>query len=123
MGNVDIAPTVLSAAGIRRPPLDGRSLLRTRARTRILLEYWKEPGKGIPTWASLRTRAYQYVEYRRRGRVFFREYYDLVRDPWQLRNLLGDGRSSNNPNVRGLHVRLSLDRRCVGTGASVRSCP
>ncbi len=48
VGNVDIAPTVLSAAGIEanpaRPPLDGRSLLRSRGRPRILLEYWKEDG-------------------------------------------------------------------------------
>jgi arylsulfatase A-like enzyme len=121
VGNIDIAPTVLSAAGIRRP-LDGRSLLRARARARILLEYWKESGQEIPTWASLRTRTYQYIEYRRRGRVFFREYYDLVRDPWQLHNLLGDGNSRNNPNVMKLHTQLKLDRRCVGTGAS-RTCP
>jgi arylsulfatase A-like enzyme len=127
VGNVDIAPTVLSATGIgpgpATPPLDGRSLLRSQARSRILLEYWKEKGQEIPTWASLRTRTSQYIEYYRRGRMFFREYYDLVRDPWQLRNLLGDGRTSNNPNVRGLHARLRLDRRCVGRGTSPGSCP
>ena len=95
VGNVDIAPTVLSAAGIApdpaKPPLDGRSLLDSGRRGRMLLEYWKEPGRPIPTWASLRTRRFQYVEYYRDGRRVFREYYNLLRGPWQLRNLLADG--------------------------------
>jgi arylsulfatase A-like enzyme len=44
--NVDIAPTVLEAAGIpqdpAKPPLDGRSLLAPDARNRLLLERWRE---------------------------------------------------------------------------------
>ncbi|MGH3010920.1 MAG: hypothetical protein ACRDMY_03605 [Gaiellaceae bacterium] len=55
--------------------------------------------------------------------MFFREYYNLVRDPWQLRNFLRDGSRSNNPNVRRLHAQLRLERRCRGTGTSARSCP
>ena len=128
VGNVDIAPTVLSAARIApdpaKPPLDGRSLLAPGRRGRMLLEYWKERGQPIPTWASLRTRRYQYIEYYTSdGRRSFREYYNLVRDRWQLRNLLGDARAANDPNVRRLQARLARDRRCAGRGASPRPCP
>jgi arylsulfatase A-like enzyme len=124
-GTVDIAPTVLDAAGVatdpRKPPLDGRSLLSREKRTRIVLEYWR--GRAVPTWASLRTRRYQYIEYYTdSNRRFFREYYDLARDPWQLRNLLRDGNRANNPNVRALSRQLRHDRRCVGT-TGARSCP
>lgn len=116
-GTVDIAPTVLEAAGVApdpaKPPLDGHSLLSDATRGRIVLESWR--GKGIPTWASLRTRRYQYVEYYRHGRPFFREYYDLLRDPWQLRNLLRDAVPANDPEVAALSRQLRRDRRCAGT--------
>ena len=71
-GTVDIAPTVLDAAGVAadpaKPPLDGRSLLRSRKRNRVLLEYWREGNRMYPTWASTRTRSFQYVEYYRDDR-------------------------------------------------------
>ena len=123
-GTVDIAPTVLDAAGVApdptKPPLDGRSLLSGEGRTRIVLEYWR--GSWIPTWASLRTRRYQYVEYYRDGKPFFREYYDVVRDPWQLRNLLRDGNTANDPAVAPLSRQLRRDRRCAGTTGRT-ACP
>lgn len=119
--NIDIAPTVLDAAGVdpdRTHPIDGRSLLQRTERDRLLLEQW---GGGPGTWASIRTRTYQYVEYYRSARgksIRSREYYDLDSDPWQLHNLLGDRKKSNDPNVRRLSRRLAVDRRCVGG-----SCP
>ena len=124
-GTVDIAPTVLDAAGVApdpaKPPLDGRSLVSGERRTRIVLEYWR--GRGIPSWASLRTRRHQYVEYYTdRGRRFFREYYNLARDPWQLRNLLRDGNPANNPHVTALSRQLQHDRQCRGT-TGARACP
>jgi arylsulfatase A-like enzyme len=118
--NIDIAPTVLTAAGLAPAadaPMDGRSLLDPYRRDRLLLEFWaKAP---VPSWASTRTASYQYIEYYDRdGRVVFREYYDLRADPWQLRNLLHDGVPANDPDVRPLSEMLAAERRCAGA-----SCP
>ncbi len=115
--NIDIAPTVLQAAGIRRDPrmpIDGRSLLDPAwRRDRILLEYWCNTSRCNP-WASIRTRTDQFVEYYRRGRVIFTEYYNLRRDPWQLVNLSKDGVKGNTPPVGPQHRGLKRARSCSG---------
>ncbi len=125
-GTVDIAPTVLDAAGVApdpaAPPLDGRSLLQPAVRDRVLLEYWRLGNAPFKTWASTRTRAFQYTEYYESGSRVFSEYYDLIRDPWQLRNLLRDGDPSNDPNVRALEAQLAADRICAGTQGA-QGCP
>jgi arylsulfatase A-like enzyme len=131
VANIDIAPTVYDAAGIRPDsdyPVDGRSLLdRSWDRDRMLLEYVHREDRAVPTWASLRTAAYQYVEYYDEDlqEVTFREYYDLLADPHQLTNLLGDSDPSNDPNAATLTSRsleLQRDRRCEGAeGPS--ACP
>ena len=120
---LDIAPTILEAAGIEQAadePMDGRSLLdRSWTRPRLLLEYWRWRGSTAPPWASIWSRHYQYTEYYDgTGEITFREYYDLDDDPWQLVNLLHDGRPANDPDVGPLHDRLTADRSCVGT-----ACP
>jgi arylsulfatase A-like enzyme len=129
-GTVDIAPTVLDAAAISpdptKPPLDGRSLLEPDTRDRILLEYWQgHASPWIQTWASIRTRQYQYVEYYGDDEAtkIFREYYDLATDPWQLRNLLADGDPSNDPDLTALSAQLAADRACVGVGPGPSPCP
>jgi arylsulfatase A-like enzyme len=120
-GMVDVVPTVLDAAGIEADyPLDGHSLLSSYARRRILLEYWLDPGAaGIPSWTSVRTARVQFIEwYDSDGAVSFREYYDLVNDPWQLVNLLNDGNPSN-PKVGRLVARVRSDSTCAGTTATI----
>ncbi len=126
VANIDVLPTVLDAAGIEAEgdeASDGRSLLRIldgeQRRSRILLEHWGVERKGIPRWASTMTRSHQYIEYyNRSGRRSFIEYYDLAADPWQLRNLLADGRDSNDPPLRKLREQLREDRSCSRT-----ACP
>lgn len=120
VANIDIAPTILEAAEIEpdaSTPLDGRSLLdHSWKRKRILTEYWRAPDGGKnATWASIRTSTSQYVQYYGiKGNVAGREYYDLVEDPFQLRNLLGDRDRANDPDVRGRAARLERLRRCAG---------
>jgi arylsulfatase A-like enzyme len=118
---IDIVPTVLRAAKIEpnpRFPLDGRPLLGVKPRSEMLIEYFGafEFG-GVPEWASLRTKTYQYVEYYSPsdGTVVFREYYDLERDPFQLANLLDDHDPANDPPTEKLSRRLSAARECAGS--------
>jgi arylsulfatase A-like enzyme len=133
VANVDVPATLLHAAGVvpplGAPALDGRSILDSSwTRRRILTESGGtvrliESGgtvRLVPNWASIRSAAYQYVEYYADDgtTVEFREYYDLREDPWQLVNLLGDGDPTNDPDVPTLHARLAADRACAGS-----SCP
>ena len=121
VANIDIAPTVLAAAGVQpAEAMDGRSLFDSWTRDRMLLEYWrlKHPS-DVPTWASIRTRSYQYIEYYSDdGKVTFREYYDLARDPWELVNLIHDGTQGNDPSLRPISAELAALRTCVGA-----ACP
>ncbi len=123
VGSVDLAPTILDAAGLSGRPdheLDGRSLLDTGwSRPRLIHEYWPSERSIRPRWASTHTEAYQYSEYYdENGSVIFSEYYDLVSDPWELTNLLADGNLLNDPDVSALSAQLAQDRTCAGS-----TCP
>lgn len=114
--NIDIAPTVLEAAGVAvgETPMDGRSLLVGSERNRVHLEHWCTR-RGCDRWASTRTADYQYIErYDAEGNVLFREYYDNLSDPWQLTNLLEDGDPNNDPDIAALDAQLAPDKSCVG---------
>jgi arylsulfatase A-like enzyme len=115
--NIDIAPTVLEAAGNvdRASQLDGRSLLQPSTRQRILLEYWQGDGNPLGTWASLRSSSYQYIEYYDpSGMVFYREYYDLTEDPYELENLLDNGNVLDDPEWVTISNDLEQMRSCSG---------
>jgi arylsulfatase A-like enzyme len=123
VSNVDIAPTVLDAASLRPSaiyPMDGRSLLdQTAPRTRVYAEYFNDPKfPKVLSWASLRTRSYQYIEYLQGTNVVFREYYDLRSDPWELENVLDDGDPTNNGHARQASALLGQARVCKGA-----TCP
>ena len=124
VANIDIAPTVMEAAGVSQDPdrpMDGRSLLSGPNRTRLLLEYFVE--FGVPTWASTVTDEMQYVEYYRNNgtTITFKEFYRLENDPYQLSNVLKDGKGSNDPSngeKSAMHQQLAEDRECRGA-----NCP
>jgi arylsulfatase A-like enzyme len=134
VGGEDFLPTYFDALRYTPPVLryhlDGRSLLPGRpARTEKLLEFGPDgratPAgykghRGIPTWGSLTTADWQYIEYYDADNttVAFREYYDLRTDPWELQNLLADNNPNNDPDVAGLSARLQQAEHCSGA-----SCP
>jgi arylsulfatase A-like enzyme len=124
--NVDVAPTIMQAAGLSipagQPPMDGRSLLEPWARLREETEHWCNVDTCL-YWAAEKTQAYHYIEYYdgpdfAAANVIFREYYDLLADPFELENLLNDGDPTNDPDFSAAATQLALDRDCAGS-----SCP
>lgn len=91
VSNVDIAPTILSAAHITPdPPMDGRDLYSPAQRTRSFMESTGSPAR--PSWASLYSPGnYHYIEHYQTTQppdprqppvtdyssITWREYYDL----------------------------------------------
>ena len=121
VANIDIAPTIAEATGTTFSGFDGKPWLGTGPlRDRLLLEFTKKPGGDGPleSWASTLTPDYEYTEYYdAAGQVVFREYFDLLTDPWQLQNTLGDSDPLNDPNLlemQALTTQLNEDRSCQG---------
>jgi len=95
VANIDIAPTLLEAAGVAAPPMDGRSFLplargeRTPWRESLLYEYyWERNFPQTPTMHAVRGARFKYIRYY--GLWDTDELYDLVQDPRETRNLVRD---------------------------------
>jgi N-acetylglucosamine-6-sulfatase len=95
--NIDIAPTLLEAAGVSVPPdaprMDGRSfwpLLQGRTmpwRDHILYEYyWEWNFPATPTTFALRTERWKYIH--THGVWDKNGLYDLESDPREMHNLI-----------------------------------
>ena len=94
--NIDIAPTVLDAAGVKLPKsarMDGQSflpLLRAESvkwRDHILYEYyWEWNFPATPTVFAIRTERYKYIFYQ--GIWDHDGFYDLQTDPHERHNLI-----------------------------------
>lgn len=94
--NIDVAPTVLAAAGLVPPAyMDGASLLpllrgeRVPWRTEFLYQYyWERNYPQTPTLFALRGERYKYI--RQHGLWDIDELYDLATDPHETKNLIFD---------------------------------
>jgi N-acetylglucosamine-6-sulfatase len=126
--NIDLAPT-FAALGGTRLPCDGHSLVpllrgapTPNWRNTVLIEHhgadlrgvdpdFQQPPSGNPrTYEAMRTHRFLYVEYRGGER----EYYDLVRDPFELHNV---ARRLTLLRSSALHAQLGALERCH-TGAA-----
>ena len=105
--NVDLAPTVLAAAGVAAPPGDGVSLtpvLRDPAATvrdEVVLEHM-EGTNPVPTYCGIRTADLKLVRYA----TGEEELFDLRADPDELRNV-----AATDPRRDALATRLDAGCR------------
>ena len=131
LGNHDIAPTLARMGGANVPDfVDGRSFLTlaknpttaTWSRTAVLSE--KEINGTAPNvWDMLRMPGKSYTRYQKNNE---KEYYDLIKDPYQLHNAFG--RSDTTYPKPTSTTRDYYERRlnrlyaCKGHDDGLRSC-
>lgn len=103
VANIDIAPTLLAAAGLKTPSyMDGMSFFPQlngkkpdKWRTGLLYEYyWERNFPQTPTIQALRNDRYKYIHYY--GIWDTDEFYDLQNDPLEINNLI---RSKEHQNI------------------------
>ena len=94
--NIDIAPTLLELAGIKKPDqMDGMSFAplikgeKINWRDRVFYEYfWERPFPHTPTVLGVRTTKYKYMTFH--GIWDIDELYDIEKDPEEKHNLIKD---------------------------------
>jgi N-acetylglucosamine-6-sulfatase len=89
--NVDIAPTVLTLAGIIPTSMHGRPLWATPHRDAVLIEYFSDtvfPRIRNMGYQAIRTQRWKYIHYQDIKNAD--ELYDVRKDPFELHNLITD---------------------------------
>lgn len=108
--NIDIAPTLLEAAGIRPPEsIHGMSLKSLALGTGpacpcprdVLIENWGGNNTSPLTWQGIRNRRWTYVSFPSGSK----ELYDLTKDPYQLDNVA----KTYPRTVQVLHSRMEQE--------------
>jgi N-acetylglucosamine-6-sulfatase len=120
VANIDIAPTILAAAGLATPEhMDGRSFVDVAAgkqdaknwRPGLLYEYyWEWNFPHTPTMFAWRTDQYKFITYL--GIWDTDELYDLENDPQETNNLIRD--PAHRETVQRMRQALYEELRATG---------
>ncbi|MEZ5361386.1 MAG: sulfatase [Bryobacterales bacterium] len=110
VANIDIAPTVMEAMGLQKPPhMDGQSFIAlaqgkpvTWRDYFLYVYYWEKNFPQSPTVFALRGDRYKYVTYY--GLWDADELYDLESDPKEAHNLWQDPKYADT--VKQMEARL-----------------
>jgi N-acetylglucosamine-6-sulfatase len=112
--NLDIAPTIAELAGVSMAAVEGRSLLPLTTDPggpghEAILELMPRNASvsaDFLGWEAIRTPEWRFI----RWETGLRELFDLVADPWELRDVLQE-----QPEVAsGLEARLDAMLGLVG---------
>ena len=103
VANIDIAPTIMEAMGLQKPPhMDGESFLPLAQGEDVswreyflYVYYWEKNFPQSPTVFSLRSDQYKYISYY--GLWDTDEFFDIQADPGEQNNLI---RSSQHKKVK-----------------------
>ncbi|HEX2071301.1 MAG TPA: sulfatase [Thermoleophilaceae bacterium] len=124
VSNIDWAPTIVDAASARAGRLmDGTSLFETlddphRVPGREIVLENGTGANGIPMFRALRNERYLWIDHKFSGEY---ELYDLLKDPYQLRNL--EDLDSYSEIRAAMATRLRRLQRCRGERACGASRP
>ena len=96
VANIDVAPTVMDAMGLQRPPhMDGQSFLPMLRGQSVpwrdgflYVYYWEQNYPQTPTMFALRGDRFKYITYY--GLWDADELFDLKNDPQEEKNLIFD---------------------------------
>lgn len=106
VGNIDVAPTFLEAAGLRPPDyMDGRSMIALAQGKDVpwrdfflYAYYWERNFPQTPTMHAIREDQYKFIRYY--GIWDTDELYDIRHDPKEAKNLI------NEPEFKPLAVKM-----------------
>lgn len=115
VANIDIAPTVMEAMGLAKPPhMDGASFLQLAAGADVpwrenflYVYYWEKNFPQSPTVFALRGDRYKYITYY--GLWDADELYDLQADPHEQRNLIFDPEHRRTANEMEAELYSMMD--------------
>lgn len=116
VANIDVAPTLLAAAGLEAPAsIEGKNFLPLARgetipwREHLLYEYyWERNFPQTPTVHALREDRYKFIRFH--GLWDLDELYDLTADPLESRNLLAEPGHEKLAQAMGAKMFAELER-------------
>jgi arylsulfatase A-like enzyme len=101
-GSIDLLPTLLDLAGLEIPDnIQGESLRpsnfeKEEWREFIFNEIGRDPENNVVT---VRSQTHKYVLFRKEAQTVYEQFFDLVEDPWEMKNLMDDRSLSEKISV------------------------